>query len=194
MPKPFKPKGRRVYVVKIVGGEGEWEAISTGTRDRTMAEAMAGLVSFLREANPELLVPVIERRVALGVLFDTLRSVVTTRETVRAIDSEGEGSTPDSVRRAIREAAKRDAAGYVYAIRNPASHAIKIGFATDPRKRFSSLGVAHSERLELLGVVPGDRQLESELATAFGNYRIRGEWFRPHRDVLAWVKEYCTDA
>src|SRR4051812_17360273 len=95
-----------------------------------------------------------------GELYDTIADLVKSRPARQATEVVGQGSTPTQVIASIDESRSRDLRGYVYAIKNPTSGAIKIGFATNPRGRFSSLGVAHSERLELLGVMRGDRELE----------------------------------
>lgn len=76
------------------------------------------------------------------------------------------------------------APSYVYFIQG-AKH-VKIGFATDPLKRFGELQVSHFEQLRLVAVVPGDRDLEKRLHAHFRDQAVRGEWFRLDSSVQ-WV-------
>jgi hypothetical protein len=188
--RAFRPRGRRIYNLKLRTASGHFVTLSTETVDRLRADAIAGLVDFLKDANPALLLPVVAGQVSLPELFGTAWKSMRAPETVRALEIEGEGILRATVQDALREARGRlPLPGCVYAIRNPANGAIKIGFATDLKTRVSSIGTSHSERLELLGWVPGDRELERALHGAFNDCHIKGEWFRPHRDIVRWISE-----
>lgn len=60
---------------------------------------------------------------------------------------------------------------------------IKIGFTTDLPTRLSILGTSNPEGFDVLCTVPGGRDLEGYLHTAFEADRVAGEWFRPSRDL-----------
>lgn len=78
--------------------------------------------------------------------------------------------------------------GYVYFIRSEKTHAIKIGFTADQvEKRLSSLQTAHPYKLQLLATLPGTREYEKSLHDRFSSYRLEGEWFNPHPDLLAFI-------
>jgi hypothetical protein len=76
---------------------------------------------------------------------------------------------------------------FVYAVRHVRTKRIKIGSSLMPITRLSQLQVANSEELELLGVCPGGLQAEEALHRRFARHRVRGEWYKPHKEVLNWV-------
>lgn len=78
--------------------------------------------------------------------------------------------------------------GYIYFIRSEKTHAIKIGFtAGQVEKRLSSLQTAHPYKLELLATFPGAIEYEKSLHDRFSSYKLEGEWFNPHPDLLAFI-------
>lgn len=62
---------------------------------------------------------------------------------------------------------------------------VKIGFSTAPRFRLHALQTGNPFKLILHGSVAGSRVLERALHWHFRDDRIRGEWFRPTRPILA---------
>lgn len=44
------------------------------------------------------------------------------------------------------------------------------------------------EVIHLLGTMPGGKQIESELHHKFSRERIRGEWFNPSVELLAYIE------
>lgn len=60
---------------------------------------------------------------------------------------------------------------------------VKIGFTADMPTRMSILGTSNPEGFNILCTVPGGRDLECYLHTAFESDRVSGEWFRPSRDL-----------
>ena len=78
--------------------------------------------------------------------------------------------------------------GFVYFIRSEETHAIKIGFTSGPiEKRLNSLQTAHPYKLQLLATVPGTPDYEKSLHERFASFRLEGEWFQPHPDLVAFV-------
>jgi hypothetical protein len=77
--------------------------------------------------------------------------------------------------------------GWVYFVRN--GKAIKIGFTTDLDQRLKRLQTASSSTLELLGAVAGTLEDEQNLHRRFANLQIRGEWFRGHTSLMAYIRE-----
>ena len=55
---------------------------------------------------------------------------------------------------------------------------VKIGVSANPRGRIASIQTGNPDPIEVLGVVPGDRELEKELHREFAPLHHRGEWFR----------------
>lgn len=74
----------------------------------------------------------------------------------------------------------------VYFIRSPT--AIKIGMAKDAQRRLTVLQTSHPDELELVAVCEGGRELENEYHRRFRPFRVRGEWFAPHADILAEIE------
>lgn len=77
--------------------------------------------------------------------------------------------------------------GWVYFVRS--GKAIKIGFTTDLDGRLSRLQTASSFPLQLLGTVPGTPRDEQNLHARFANLQVRGEWFRGHPSLMAYIRE-----
>ena len=78
--------------------------------------------------------------------------------------------------------------GWVYFIRSEKTHEIKIGFTTiNVEKRLKSLQTAHPYKLELLATTPGTTEYEKSLHDRFSSHRLKGEWFKSHPDVLAFI-------
>lgn len=84
----------------------------------------------------------------------------------------------DPLVKPVPSEAFRDGARVVYFIQEPATHAIKIGFSTNLRKRLESLQSANPYQLALLGALPDhDEKAEKRLHKRFDIYRLEGEWF-----------------
>lgn len=66
---------------------------------------------------------------------------------------------------------------YIYVIGADGTFRVKIGFASDPTQRLTSLQAASPFPLSLFVLLPGGRTVESQLHRQFEPYRQRGEWF-----------------
>lgn len=77
----------------------------------------------------------------------------------------------------------------VYFIRAGENGPIKIGITTDVPSRLSSLQTSHAETLVVMTTTPGGTALEYELHKRFAHHRLRGEWFAPGDDLLAFIEE-----
>jgi hypothetical protein len=64
---------------------------------------------------------------------------------------------------------------------------VKIGISGDVTRRMGLLSTATHELLCLLGSIDGDHEVS--LHRRFATDRIRGEWFRPTKALLAFVSE-----
>jgi hypothetical protein len=76
---------------------------------------------------------------------------------------------------------------WVYFVR--AGNLVKIGCSINPRKRLSSMQSGCPTELELVAVVPGDRDMESSLHDLLADCRVRGEWFELPEDMLKAIVE-----
>ena len=78
--------------------------------------------------------------------------------------------------------------GQIYFIRSEKTHEIKIGFTSGQvQKRISSLQTGHPYKLKLLATLPGNRDYEKSLHERFAAFRLEGEWFQPHPDLIAFI-------
>lgn len=75
----------------------------------------------------------------------------------------------------------------VYFLRGEDTGAIKIGFSKSLSTRMSNIATSSSERVTLLGSLPGDELLEKSLHNEFISDRIRREWFRPSDALMARI-------
>lgn len=84
------------------------------------------------------------------------------------------------------------ASTWVYFVQDSHSGAIKIGKADRPEQRIKELQTGTPYPLTMLGVVPADRNTEADLQKRFTDARIRGEWFLPEPDLLAFINRWAT--
>ena len=77
----------------------------------------------------------------------------------------------------------------VYFAQDVASGDIKIGTSKNVRGRVSKLCIETRRSLVVLATVHGSYQTEREMHQRFANARIRGEWFRPVPELLAYIAE-----
>lgn len=62
---------------------------------------------------------------------------------------------------------------------------VKIGFSKNVDDRINQLQTGCSGNLRVLRVLDGDQSTERWLHKRFNLYRVRGEWFRFHDDMLS---------
>ena len=79
-------------------------------------------------------------------------------------------------------------AGLVYFIRSEINHEIKIGFTGGTvEKRLRSIKTSHPHKLQVLATMPGTFEDEKALHERFAKFRLQGEWFKSHPDLLAFI-------
>ena len=76
---------------------------------------------------------------------------------------------------------------FVYFIQAGHSGPVKIGVAYDPVARLRDLQVASHEELRLVGVMLGTPAVESALHQKFAELHIRGEWFKPGKQLSEFI-------
>lgn len=78
---------------------------------------------------------------------------------------------------------------WVYFIREGLDGNVKIGTTTsNPHSRRRSMQTGNSSDLVLLAAVQGDDGLEKRLHARFAGARLRGEWFTPTVELLAFIE------
>ena len=75
----------------------------------------------------------------------------------------------------------------VYFVQESGVGAIKIGTARNVGARVSNMAVGTPHLLTVLVVISGNREVERSLHSRFRHARIRGEWFRPVPELLAYI-------
>ncbi len=65
---------------------------------------------------------------------------------------------------------------------------IKIGVSLDPRARIRTMQVHNPVDLKVLGLFVVNQTTEREAHWMFRDHRVRGEWFTPHEDILAYIE------
>jgi len=78
---------------------------------------------------------------------------------------------------------------FVYVIQVGNDGPVKVGIATDPQARLEQLQTANPFPLRLLATFSGGASLEREIHKRLAIHRMNGEWFHPHADVMAVVRE-----
>jgi hypothetical protein len=79
---------------------------------------------------------------------------------------------------------------WVYFVQQGAGGPIKIGYSKDPVGRFVSLQTGSAVKHRYLGNMPGTRATERELHGRFHGSRVRGEWYEPTPELLAFIEEH----
>jgi hypothetical protein len=82
--------------------------------------------------------------------------------------------------------------GHVYFIQGEITKNIKIGFSDDPKIRIKGHQTGSGEKLDLLKAVKGCKADETEIHNKFKHLKIRGEWFRPEKELFEYI-ETCKD-
>lgn len=65
---------------------------------------------------------------------------------------------------------------------------IKIGYTTQIAKRVQSLNARGPRPIQIVALLTGSRALERALHRRFARHRMQGEWFRPHAEILDYVR------
>src|SRR6266446_5528443 len=82
----------------------------------------------------------------------------------------------------------RRTSAVIYFIQNAANSHIKIGFTDKPvRRRRSNLQTGNSAKLMLLGMMQGDKAVETDLHKRFADAHVLGDWFRPVPGILQFI-------
>lgn len=78
--------------------------------------------------------------------------------------------------------------GWVYFIRSGGDGNIKIGYTSgSAQERLKGLQTAQAHPLHILATVRGNRNYEHTLHQQFSEYRLEGEWFSPHPDLIGFI-------
>lgn len=130
---------------------------------------------------------------AAGEKYIPLREIHRYRRLARAQSGPKEEAVTENWKKKRLERLESSA---IYFIQRGDEHgAIKIGWTwTDPMKRLHTLQHANDETLTLLGYFPGSCGDEAALHERFAHLRIRGEWFRPDDDLLAFIRDSVCNA
>lgn len=71
---------------------------------------------------------------------------------------------------------------------------IKIGLAKDVASRISTMQTGNHLEIAVLAVTSGGVSQERAYHRLFAEHRIRGEWFRPHSDILAEIERLSANS
>lgn len=80
----------------------------------------------------------------------------------------------------------------IYFVKDNLSNRVKIGITSDLHVRLSSLKAKHGGQLELIGLLPGDRDTEKTLHLRFAEFHIGNEWFTPSEEIAQFVKDHTS--
>lgn len=79
----------------------------------------------------------------------------------------------------------------IYFIQEDRDGPIKIGVASNVKRRLQGLQVSSAHELHLRATMNGNALVEKELHERFAEWRIRGEWFKPAPPVLALIEQHA---
>jgi len=81
----------------------------------------------------------------------------------------------------------------IYFIQSGDNGSIKIGETNNINRRLATLQVGTSEKLTLLGFLDNDLETEKDMHLKFSEYRLRGEWFKPAKELLEYIQNNCKE-
>lgn len=84
--------------------------------------------------------------------------------------------------------------GFVYFLYSHESKRLKIGFTLNINKRLAELRNGSPIELELVKFVRGTYGLELVFLALFDKYRLHGEWFQAHPDILRYIRSLSQGA
>lgn len=92
--------------------------------------------------------------------------------------------------------AKRAKPPWIYFVAVESHAVVKIGVATDVKKRLDQLQTASPFELTLLGVIaaPDAYGLETTLHLQFSHLHVRGEWFRLEPELTSFIEAEASAA
>lgn len=73
----------------------------------------------------------------------------------------------------------------IYVMRAGDTGPCKVGFASNVSQRLKALQTGHHERLRVLHVWEGDRDVEARLHRCLAAHRLHGEWFEPVERLIS---------
>ena len=79
--------------------------------------------------------------------------------------------------------------GNIYFIQCQDTGPIKIGYATNVKRRFSEIQVNCPYTLKLLAFAPGSKLWEDALHQEYRKINTRGEWFLPTEKLMSHINE-----
>lgn len=82
--------------------------------------------------------------------------------------------------------------GYVYFVQAETIAHIKIGWTENLRGRLRGLRTSSPVPLYLLGAIWATMEVERILHSAFEEDRVCGEWFKPHPELLEYIREHAA--
>lgn len=82
----------------------------------------------------------------------------------------------------------------VYFIQSGEGRPIKIGYSFDVPGRLKSMQAENPDTLILLGTMLGDTLMERSVQEHFAAHQIRGQWFRPHPDIILFATDTAAQA
>lgn len=77
---------------------------------------------------------------------------------------------------------------FVYFIQAGDGGHIKIGISRNVQSRLSKMQTDSPARLSVLAVIKGDERDEAEIHRRLADFRVSGEWFHPHNNVLSLIE------
>lgn len=82
----------------------------------------------------------------------------------------------------------------VYFIQCNSTKNIKIGKSINVHERMKQIKGMTPSGIDLLATIDGDTDVEANLHKKFNKYSVHGEWFKPSRELMDFIKSIQDDA
>lgn len=83
---------------------------------------------------------------------------------------------------------------WVYFIQEAERGYIKIGCSSSPFSRVRACQAGNPFDLRIIGIMEGNRSLELELHQRFQRLQMRGEWFKPYKELILYIESNTVGA
>jgi hypothetical protein len=129
-----------------------------------------------------------------GVSPRLLRACVFVRRSgredlIRAV-MDGEMAAVTAASLAVSDVEVRE---FVYFCSGKTTGLIKIGWTFDPVRRVKDIQRMSPDRLQMIGFIPGSRELEKMIHEYLSKFRVHNEWFDPQPPVVSLIQDLLDD-
>ena len=85
---------------------------------------------------------------------------------------------------------KIEKGAFIYLLHDIDQHLLKIGYSTNPPRRFKEIKNANTNQIKIIGIIPGSLTNEAILHTRWKKYNYKLEWFNYEEEILEYFENH----